>query len=300
LSVSHSLASFFITIDSELITTTNTTQIYIDSDNNPATGFNINGMGADYRVINNELSRYRMDNNTWVEASTDGVTKDIFGDHRAVTSLPRWRVDTRRNISVMATILDDENNIINTFNPIEYEVRGDDDEITMSLDDPNFYIFTIHNRTIIAGQLSNNTQSGDLIGVNNWGAAGGGIVTSLHLAFDMDFNTNTGNSMNSLGAEYWLPSPSNGRLYWGYDNVIAHETAEEREETGHTWISRWTISESGVISTVGNHIVEIRVPRNLFPTGRFNVAATLNGARDDRNGRGGHIGWTNRYEFDAH
>jgi hypothetical protein len=193
--------------------------------------------------------------------------------------------------------VDEDGVIIHTYDPISYEVRGDDDEITLSLEDPDFYIFRIHNRQIRAGELSNNHQSGDLIGVGQFGAAGGGIVTSLHLAFDMDFNVATGNSMNAFGADYWLGSPSNGRLYWGYDDEIAHETAEQRRETGHTWISRWTESAPGVTTTVGDHVVEIRVPREIFPEGDFNVAATLNGVRDDRDGRTGHIGWTNHYEF---
>jgi hypothetical protein len=271
LSVSHSLASFFITIDSELITTTNTTQIYIDSDNNPATGFNINGMGADYRVINNELSRYRPDNRTWVEPITEGIVKEIYGGHRAVTSIARWRILSRRNISVMATIVDEENNIIHTYDPIAYEVRADNDEITISLDDPNFYEFTIHSADI--GENPRFDEDGRVLI--------GGRVSMIYLGLDLDNNINTGRTHFDIGDEFMMGTWNNGTI-WEWN----------QEE------SRWYIANDHAEIILGNNSVTFRIARDRFNVtstdGTINTGSVFNDR--ERNGWN-HYFWPNRYEF---
>jgi hypothetical protein len=271
LSIEHNLRGFMITVENDVITTTNTTDIYIDADNNLATGLSINGIGADYRVQNDILTRYRNDTRTWIDPVTAGVIKEMHGEHRAIISIPRWRILSRRNISLVATVADEENNIIFTYDPIEYEVRGDDDEITLSLDDPDFYVFTVHS---------------PLIGIDTLEPAGGGEVSSFHLAIDADNNEATGNSMNAIGAEYYIGT---------WNGAINRYVGPINE----AWWTRFQRGEAGeTVVTVSTHTVELRVPRTSIVSqdGFINVACTFNHLE---NARHVHFYWTNHYEFNV-
>jgi len=259
--VSHDLNNFNIGLNGDLIKDSVDTEIFIDVDQNSDTGFKINKIGAEYKVSNNELSRFV--SNRWNKITTRGINR--FNNPNVITTfIPRWRVRSGRNIAISANILEN-GNIIYTYPTINYEVRGDDDEITLSLDEPNFYIFTIHS---------------PLIGVGKLGEKGNGEVKSAHIAMDWDNSLATGHYMNDLGAEAYMGS---------WDGALNRYVGPR---TAAWWIQFQRGNRGEIDVSVGEHTITFKVPRDMIRSenGIIRVASTLNNTK-------GHFYWTNGYEF---
>jgi hypothetical protein len=172
----------------------------------------------------------------------------------------------------MATIVDEDGDIIHTYDPIEYEVRGADDEITLSLDDPDFYVFTIHS-TDIGENPTLDADNNLLIG---------GKATIIYLGLDLDNNANTGRTHFDIGDEFLISTWHNGHT-WEWD-----------EEN-----SRWVGSNQNVELVLESNSVTFRVPRDritaLSEDGTINTSGVFNDA--ENNGRH-HYAWPNIYEFE--
>ncbi len=267
--IRHDLSFFWLTAQSDSINENSHTEFYVDEDNNPDTGFRINGIGAEYRIIDNQLSA--LHGTEWgapFNGEGAGVVRTINGNQVTVRTRRAQLLYTHRHIAVTARVLDENNNLVASIAPVAYEVRGDDDEITLSLDDPEYYTFTIHNRLIDPAHFGHDYIRGS--------------VSTLHLALDMDNNRFTGNQMNAVGADYFThshPSLQNTYHFIGLG--------------GDRWIDRWEIVENGhTIVRVRDGEVDILIPRSALPINNpFTIASTLNDTR-------GHFYWTNRYEFD--
>jgi hypothetical protein len=167
--------------------------------------------------------------------------------------------------------VDEDGVIIHTYDPISYEVRGDDDEITLSLEDPDFYLFTIHSTDF--GE--NPTLDED----NNFLV--GGRATIFYLGLDLDNNANTGRTHFNIGDEFLMSTWHNGQT-WEWD------------ETN----SRWVASNQNVELIFGSNSVTFKVPRDRITAtsedGTINTGGVFN---DSENNNWHHYAWPNKYEF---
>ncbi len=273
LTVSHDLAFFWFTIaDQNRQFNANThTEFYIDEDDNPNTGVPFNGIGAEYRIVDNQAFALRGDGE-WGEPFNDQPSQLVrtVQDHQITVRPTRAQMSyTHRHIAVSARVLDANNEEIFRVDPVHYEVRADNDEITLSYRDPAFYIVQIHNPMIDPAHFGQDPQDGN--------------VWSLHVAIDADNNHFTGNQMNAVGADYFTHSLP----------TLQHTYHFRGLEGADSWIDRWDVVEGGDTHLeVQNGLVEVFIPRAAMQLGdHFTIASTLN------NSEGRHFYWTNRYEF---
>jgi hypothetical protein len=279
MTISHTLNNFFFTIHSDNLTFNDDmhAEYYIDRDNNPNTGFSINGIGAEYRIANNHVSEFREwgDWGTLYNENVVGNSVDeIYGEHDILTNPHRAQLlQTGRHISVVGRVLDQEGNEITITDPTPYEVTSDNEEITFSLEDPDYYIFRIHSDLIRMEHYAPNQPAEN-------------SVNTLHLAIDADNNIYTGNSMNGVGADYWT------QTYSIYHHTY-HFIGIPHDGRRHSWIDRWEVMPNGETQvTAQDGLVEIRIPRTAMQLNhRFTVASTFNDIHS-------HFYWTSRYEFE--
>jgi len=278
--ISHTLNNFFFTIHNDNLTFNDDmhAEYYIDRDNDPNTGFSINGIGAEYRIANNQVNEFREWGewgNIYNHNPQGDIVDEIYRAHDIITNPHRVQLlQTGRHISVVGRVLDEDGNEITITDPTPYEVTGDNEEITFSLEDPDYYIFRIHSDLIRMEHYAQNP-------------AATGFVHTLHLAIDADNDIYTGNSMNGVGADYWTRS----------DATFQHTYRFVRRGRGNSWIDWWDVVPNGDTEVVARDgLVEIRIPRSAMQLShRFSVASTFNQRRTD--GRW-HFYWTNRYEFE--
>ncbi len=273
LSVRHDLNFFWFTLLSQDISIDDSMQVefYIDEDDNPNTGFSVNGAGAETRIINNIASVFQ-GGDTWGDLHNGESNEVAFvhDAHRVDVRTRRSQLPyTHRHIAVTARVLDANGNEIATIAPFHYVVQADNDEITLNLDDPEYYTFEFHSSMIQEEHFGHDAVDD--------------LVYSLHLAIDLDNNHFTGNQMNGVGADYFTHSVSSHRELYVFVGT----------EGTHSWWERWDeVEDSDTIVSVQDGLVTIAIPRTALPIdGPFTVASTLN----DKHG---HFYWTNHYEFD--
>ena len=268
LKVSHNLQNFTITMEDDEIDNNTKSEVYIDADDDTNTGFKTNGIGAEYRVINRTLTRYDNDTKRWINPTTDGINQHI-NENEITTTIPRWRVHSRRTVSVIGLIKDTDDDISNTFKYLGYKVAASNDEITLSFKDSNFYLFTIHSKEI--GEHP--TFNGSLLS--------GGKARSVTCGLDLDNNKFTGLSQYNIGSEISISTWNNGEfLRWEQAN------------------KRW-IKEENIEIILGENSVTFKVPRDRI--GSISRDSTINTSvvfNNMVNNRPSHYAWTNRYEFD--
>jgi hypothetical protein len=268
LTLTHNLQNFTITMEDDKIKANPKTEIYIDADNDTSTGFNADGIGAEYRVINTTLTSYDKDTKRWIKATDDGITKHISKD-KIITTLPRWRIHSRRTISVMGFTKDSNDNISNTFGPVRYKVEASNDEITLSFNDPDFYLFTIHSK-----EIGENPTLDD-------GILRGGRARSITCGLDLDNDNSTGLSQYDIGTEVSIGTWDGGEfLRW--------------DQTNNRWIK-----EENIEILLGENSLTFKIARDRIRStsedGAINTSAVFNNMV---NNRPSHYRWANRYEFD--
>jgi len=275
--IRHDLSFFWFRIHSDNINFNDNmhTEFYIDADDNPNTGVRFNGIGAEYRIVDNQAFALR-GNGEWgalFNGEASAVPLNITAHDIEVRTRRSQLLYTHRHIAVSGRVTDANGNELLVSNPTHYEVRADDDEITFSLEDPQFYIFRFHSPLIQMDHYSPNRAVDD-------------FVHTLHFAIDADNNRFTGNQMNAVGADYW--TRSDVRYQHTYHFIgIPHDGQR------HSWIDRWEVIDGGETTVFAQDgLVEIRMPRSAMNLSHhFTVASTFN----DRHG---HFYWTNRYEFE--
>jgi len=177
MTISHTLNNFFFTIHSDNLTFNDNmhAEYYIDRDNDPNTGFSINGIGAEYRIANNQVSEFREWGdwgNIYNHNPQGDIVDEIYREHDIITNPHRAQLlQTGRHISVVGRVLDQEGNEITITDPTPYEVTGDNEEVTFSLEDPDYYIFRIHSDLIRMEHYAPNPSAR-------------GLVHNLHFAID--------------------------------------------------------------------------------------------------------------------
>ncbi len=274
LRVSHDLAFFWFRIESQNIPLDAEihTEFYIDEDDNPNTGFSFNGIGAEYRIVDNQLFALHGDGE-WGEPFNEQpsqITRNV-ATHQLTARVTRAQLSyTHRHIAVSARILDEDNDEIAVVDPQHYEVHATNDEITVSYRDPNFYIIQIHNEMIDPAHFGHDQHDGN--------------VFSLHIAIDADNNHFTGNQMNGVGADYFMHTEPEMRHIYHFRGL----------DGADTWLDRWTLVDGGNPQiTVSNGLVEVAIPRVSMQLGdHFTIACSLNDTKWH------HFYWTNRYEFE--
>ncbi len=271
--VRHDLNFFWFGMQNDNLTLNDTmqTEIYIDEDDNPNTGFEINGIGAEYRIVNDRAFALR-GNGEWGDLLNGEDSAVVYqrGEHGVNVRTRRSQLRyTHRHIAVTGRVVDENNNEVFAFTPTHYVVQADNDEITLNLDNPDYYTFEFHSPLIQEAHFGHDAVDD--------------LVTSLHLAIDLDNNRFTGNQMNAVGADYFTGS-------WSSHRELYHFIGTEGT---HSWWERWeTVDDSDTIVTVQDGLVTIAIPRSALPvSGPFTVASTFNDSH-------GHFYWTNHYEFD--
>jgi hypothetical protein len=261
--ISHNLSSIIATIDSDLIDENTGVELFIDRDDNPATGEN----GIELRVQNGRILRLRRDG-TWADI---GAARIIHRNHRIIVSMLRHIVMVRKHIAIRANLLDANDQVIDRGLRTEYIVTGDDDEITLDTSDPDVLIFRVRPSTRLVPDLHEVT---------------GGFIT-----FDLDSNRNTGWEHNKVGSEAYINT-------WG--SIQRFKTRENVRSWWDIW-ERGYNGEAQVTFDYDNGFIEYRVPRTslAFPEdGIFTVSGTLDhGVRVNNETRNRHFYWTNKYEF---